>query len=215
MVFPLLTRSTLMCMNGKYMQNTFPSLLRTSLTGGRVEIPVNASANEWRENFHQVAANGLSAVVADALGTVQDQELKDLQIDLTLRAEEIEGQNRRQVEALRSFGAFCAEYETKVLVLKGVSLMQYYPVPLHRPVSADIDVMLLPGCGKVEEALRSKGVAFERTDDMIRRLIEEEGLREFSFEGASVPNVFTLPPKANALYLLRHMASHFSTRIIG
>jgi len=53
--------------------------------------------------------------------------------------------------------------------------------------------------------------AFERTEAVIKDLVAREGLGELVVNGEVIPNVCVLPPRANALYLLRHCASHFSS----
>jgi hypothetical protein len=127
-----------------------------------------------------------------------------------------------------------------MMLLKGVGLSQYYPVPAHRP-TGDIDVYLF---GKQKEADRLitgqlgikvkttvehhtvfsfEGTTVENHYDFINTKIRKSGR---SFEAllkgmVGKPlkriqdNVFIPSPQFNMLFLMKHMSGHFASEGIS
>ena len=163
-------------------------------------------------------------------------EIKFEWLGLTLQAEQDYEAYRRTLQHL---AAFYQEEGIPMLLLKGYGLSLDYPVPQHRP-TGDIDIYLYGEWERADRALAEKrgvridsshhhhtvftfeGRTVENHYDILniysrassRRLeavLKEkanEGWREISVEGS----VLRLPgADFNALFLLRHAASHFAS----
>lgn len=168
-----------------------------------------------------------------------DASLGEMKFDwlgFTLQAEQDYESYRR---TLRDLAAFYNEEGIPMLLLKGYGLSLNYPLPQHRP-TGDIDIYLFGEWEKADRALAQKrgikidnshhhhtvfnfeGRSVENHYDILniyanrssRRLDRQlkglalHGWTEHEMEGAH----FRLPSaNFNALFLLRHAASHFAS----
>lgn len=193
------------------------------------------------QGLDAIAFDGVQALYErrPELTEALDQALGETKFDwlgLTLQAEQDYERYRR---TLRDLVAFYGAEGIPVLLLKGYGLSLDYPVPRHRP-TGDIDIYLFGQWRRADEALSAKrGIridtshhhhtvftfedrtvenhfdflnvysrASNRRLEAVLKGKAEAGWREIGIDG----RVLRLPgADFNALFLLRHAASHFAS----
>ena len=190
----------------------------------------------WKKFISLAISEGVEAVVCDGLHDLEiDSEAKKRLIASRIQAE---SRYTQCTSALSAFAKFCKAHAVKMLVLKGYGLSLNYPMPAHRPCG-DIDVYLF-GCGEfINQMVENElGLSVNRgnphhssfsfggfnienhntfldVDDYENHIADENLFQELLAEGCceiTVGGVPCLVPsvKLNSVYVLRHMAHHFS-----
>ncbi len=200
------------------------------------------SAEEWRAIYKLAARQGVLALAYDGLKTLPSElrPPREVWFAWALNVEKIEERYQRQADAARALFAWCEARELHPVLLKGMALSRWYPVPEHRPCG-DIDIYLGAQGAAFDEAMRRQGVEVDTSGNekhsvlmfrstmvenhhtfldtslyRIDRLLEEylraqEPLSEVqTFDGMCFR---VLPPTADALFLLRHTARHLERGI--
>lgn len=159
-------------------------------------------------------------------------ELEDLKYEWFGEVFSCEEDYSKQKEILHQLIQVLSEHNIKVLLLKGLGLSKYYPVPAHRPMG-DFDIYSYGHHFEVDKIFSDKGFSIDR---------EHEKHSVFNFEGVTVENhylyldsfqtkcekrvqayleslnddilnedgYYTPSPLKNYFFLLCHMARHFS-----
>lgn len=171
------------------------------------------------------------------------QPPREVRMAWAVNTEQLAAHNRRYKEVAASLANMYASHGIPVMLMKGPGLAQLYPIPEHRE-SGDLDVWLFGHWDEGDRIIKAQGIKVERHSQKhsnfyyqgipvenhrnflnvemfaIDRRLEEalhatlpadgQGLR--TMDGAG-PIVLP-PPMFNALFLARHMTTHFVCSIV-
>lgn len=151
--------------------DTLLSLIRTALgVEGNVELP---SVVDWSDVMELSIQQGVSAIAVDGLqecySRVQNSGLRiecldklnapeneDLKLKWYSEPFIFDAKYKKRENAIKRLSDIWSPLGIKMLVLKGASCAQYYPIPSHR-YSCDLDVYIGPDWEKGCAELESKG----------------------------------------------------------
>lgn len=192
---------------------------------------------QWTQVYEQAAKQGVLAIAWERVRRLPPdlQPARSLRFQWAYGAEQVVSRSKKQMQEATRFAALCADAGCRMILLKGIGLSRYYPVPLLRECG-DID-MLLPGgadvgnriaeaCGMTATGLdykhnhiRSNGIVFENHRFLtsfkgkrdIRRLerIFQDAIKDGCFVPFGNDGFYTLAPTINALYITYHSLFHF------
>jgi len=137
-----------------HSQQLLFALLKLALWNKAPDKALFEKADEtiWGEVYRLSADQGIKAVIFDGI-MLLNRELqppRSLKLKWAINVEAIERRYEQSLMAINGMADIFTKNGISMLVLKGVSLAQYYPVPSHREF-ADIDIYLF---GKQEEGDR-------------------------------------------------------------
>lgn len=220
-------------------------LIRLALgTETTVEVPVNV---DWPKVIDYAERHGLSAIAWDGLQRIYESNPR-LELDLdrpSLKQQKydwfglvlsVEQAYEKHIRAIKGLADFYSLYGIKMMLLKGVGLSQYYPIPSHRP-SGDVDIYLYgryaEGDLLVSQELGIqvndssehhtkfvfRGLSVENHYDFINTKVRRSGssfdllLKSIVEESSYLwkGGIYLPGPELNALFLMKHMAGHFSS----
>ena len=123
------------------------ALLRKALHPEREEPKLRSLQLDWPALYRLAANQGVLALAWDgveravAAGDLVQEQLPDrmLKIKWALAVEAIEKRHKRQLACVQRMDEVLHEARESVMLFKGVSLAQFYPVPHHRECG-DIDI---------------------------------------------------------------------------
>lgn len=217
-------------------------LFFTKLAFGH-EKPRDVENADWDELLNLSLRQGLTGIVVDGMNRCYEMG-KSVGMDFSTKmkwigtAGRMEQTYRFHHETVQQLSAFYAEHGIKMMVIKGLGLSLNYPVPNHRP-TGDVDIYLF-GEQKNGDRLMAdklgvnidnshhnhsvfsyKGIMIENHYNFVnvyahrsQRQVDEWLKKEA--ENAYEEHGFWLPsPQFNALYVLRHAASHFAAQGIA
>ncbi len=210
------------CGLGKEVQMSFPIMI------------------DWQELFEQAKKQGVCAIVLDGINLCY-RKGKDIGIDFKTKMEwigavyQMEQRYHQHEEHMKALGAFYREHGIRMMVLKGHSLSLNYPIPTHRP-TGDIDIYLFGEQKKADQLIREElgikidnshhhhtvfefqGEMVENHYDFVNVHVRPSNKRieaklETLAQMDDIDNLDYIFPSAefNAIYLLRHCASHFAS----
>lgn len=152
---------------------------------------------DWREVIDLSFDQGVAAIAVDSLQlslelVPEPAEGSAESLELALDSEELENLKyewfgevfsceedySKQKEILHQLIQVLSEHNIKVLLLKGLGLSKYYPVPAHRPMG-DFDIYSYGHHLEVDVVFSDKGCSINR---------EHEKHSVFNFEGVTVEN---------------------------
>lgn len=190
---------------------------------------------DWNEIYRLAVRHGVCANVWDGLILLPEIWLppRTLRLQWALNTENIVKRYMHQKEILNRITSLFRKQALIPIIIKGISLSTYYPIPHHREFG-DIDfylgenfdlgntLLLANGACKVPGEHNSdkhsvfilNKVMLENhrmlnNNDKIGRLAEYQA-RVWNYETQITPEGFTsLSPRMNALFLPIHAASHF------
>lgn len=205
---------------------------------------------DWREVIDLSFDQGVAAIAVD--GLQKSIELSAESLELSLDAPELEdlkyewfgscflaeNDYSKHIGVFRKLTElFNAEGVGKILLIKGLTLAPYYPIPSHRPCG-DIDIHLFDDFELGNKIIESRGITIDRHNKKHSTFYFNEILVENhkSFLDLNATraerksdkiissmveectwsdelNCYTFSPVANYLFLLRHMTKHFSQSI--
>lgn len=189
-----------------------------------------------------VAWDGLQRLIDAGVIAEDMRPSRSEMLQWVYNVQTIEDKYHRQKEVIGRLAKLYSSAGIDMMVLKGYGLSLCYPVPEHRPCG-DIDIWLY-GCQKqADDLLRNRGIkvdedvhhhtVFHLAGIMIEnhfdflnvhahvsnRGLEKILQEQVKVEHESVPvgegRVKLPPANFNALFLLRHSASHFAAEKIG
>ena len=151
--------------------------------------------------------------------------------------QQIEQRYRQYEKNIKKLGAFYREYGIRMMVLKGYGLAQNYSIPSHRPCG-DVDIYLFGDQEKADKLLQEKlGITIDNSHHhhTVFRFKDETVENHYDFLNVYVrpsnkriekklkelanldvndnpdDNIIFPSVEFNAIYLLRHCASHFAS----
>ena len=196
-----------------------------------------------RQGVLAIAWDGLQWLVDEGVIAPERQPDKPLMLQWLYNVQIIEERCRKQSPAIASLAGFYESHGVRMMILKGYGLSLCYPTPEHRPCG-DIDIWLYGEQQRGDDLLRrEKGVVIDEDkhhhtvftvegvmvenhydflnvhahssnrglEERLRRLAD--GRSERVAVGES--GIFLPPADFNALFLLRHAASHYAAENIG
>lgn len=198
------------------------------------EGPIDAAT--WQALCRLSARQGTTAVVLNGIGRLPEalRPEREVRIRWAVQAEAIARRYRKQQQVAGLAAQLLTEHGIRMLVLKGIGLSGYYPVPEHRECG-DVDLYLFGAQAEGDRilcragaklldrvpkhtGLKWQGVHLENHRNFLNvsRNREERELdallRELlEREGTVATLGGFLTPSAtfNAVYLIRHAALHF------
>lgn len=229
------------------MERLLFDLLRCSLNGEELDSRPFADMEEWQWEwlFALSCPHNISAIVYDAVARLPEESRPPRAVFLkwAVMTDQIETLYRHKKAVAGELARFYAEAGIDMMVLKGLGVSVYYPVPEHRSFS-DVDIYLY-GDVKKADLLISEKLGIEVSDDVHHHttfeykgvLIEnhydfinvhdhksnrsmERLLKEFATQHGGrlgIDGVSVLLPAAdfNALFLMRHMSAHYAAERIS
>lgn len=213
------------------------AILRKALFGQLLpkDLFANYSVEQWTELYRLAARQGVLAIVYDVISQ-QPKELqppRNLNIQWALSVDNIHNYFSAQYKAADDLAELFKSNGIQMLVMKGLSLARYYPKPYDRECG-DIDIYSFDNFAKSNEIIKNEGIEidFHHEKHAVFRcdgvLIEHHEtflnvhtkvgkiLNDYLLEVCTSDNCMSmgsmLYPNAdfNAVFLLRHMTSHFS-----
>lgn len=196
---------------------------------------------EWSEIYAAALAQGVLAIAFDGAMMLPEEVQPDLdnKIQWGYNVEHIENVYRHQIDTASKLTRLFADNGIRTMIMKGISVARYYPVPSHRQFG-DIDVYLMGDYAKGNEIIAAKGIPIkyeyfvhsefrfngvnvENHELFVNADVNKTGAyvqRELSrlasdvrphpvVEGAFVPS-----PEFDALFLTRHATWHYARECI-
>jgi hypothetical protein len=168
-------------------------LLKSLLSGSApaAELFKNMTEQEWRSLYRLAAHHGVMALAWDAVLQLPEefQPPRSTRLMWGLAVQRYEERYARYVRTIAHLSEYYASHGIHFVVLKGVGLSTYYPVPAHRE-GGDIDIYTY----SADTAVMSDAEANRLAD----QLMLEQGIEVdkhtsdkhsvFLFEGISVEN---------------------------
>ena len=104
-----------------------------------------ASSDEWAQVYWLARKHGVVTMINDVIDRLpaDQQPQGDIALSWSLSAERTRYHYEHQSQVLDTLRRQAAEQGLQILVLKGLSLSRYYPVPSSR-ACGDIDIAFLP-----------------------------------------------------------------------
>lgn len=209
---------------------------------GNTDHIIIPSTVNWGKILSLSLKQGVNAIVLDGLNSSFDAgnavsmpfgEKMEM-IGATQQVENVYAQHQK---TLNNLSHFYSKYGIRTMVLKGLGLSNNYPIPNHRPCG-DIDIYLFGDTDKADSLLNKEfgievdnshhnhtvfsfqGITVEnhynfaniyahRSSAKVDRWLKEM-VKDCQQEG----NIWLPSPNFNALYVLRHAASHFAAEEI-
>ena len=199
------------------------------------------SEAEWKEVYRLAVEQGIMAFVFDSVMCLPEdlKPPRSLKLSWAISAEVVEKRYTKQLSAAHDLAFFFRENNINMLLFKGLSFAQYYPIPSHREFG-DFDIYLF---GKYKEgsellirqglkknhrdpkhtALTYKGLLVENHKNFLslhryshlKKL--ENRLLELSDKSlkSSFPDDISFPiPDFNALFMMCHAIIHFPSSLV-
>lgn len=123
------------------LQNVFFQLLRLGLWGtGKLVVSRALSHEEWATIYQYARNHSVEGVLYDSFSLLTEDELppRMLRMKWTVRVDEIERHNNEMRRVVAAQFANFVHRDIKPVLLKGLGVANYYPIPSHR-ISGDID----------------------------------------------------------------------------
>lgn len=223
------------------------TLLRASLLKAPLDVTPFTDANreDWEEIFVISCPHHLTALLYDSIAALPEElrPPRDIVLKFAVVTDRIESAYSQKESITGELAGFLSGHGIDVMLLKGIGISRYYPVPQHRG-SSDIDIYMYGQERRADSLLAGKwGVSvsddvhhhttfviggvlvenhydFVNTHDHRSARETERVLKELAAVPGSVLRVgghdVKLPPaNFNALFLMRHMAAHYAAERIS
>lgn len=221
------------------MKELLFSLVRLALDDESVVVCPKLSEKQWNQLFSLACRHNVAGLVAESVKGLAD-EVRPSE-DVCLKFVAMQGMTisdfQHKLQVAQQLQRFYAEHHLKVAFLKGFQLCRYYPQQELRSFS-DLDIYLTHEDGsKAIEPAWAVGDRFveKELDSSVNRALHHH--TTFEYCGVHVENHFdfiaqygsrkakayerelkSMPvnsPDFNALFLMRHMASHFAAEHVS
>jgi hypothetical protein len=222
------------------------ALLRSTLSSGGTDDAVWSRERErWECIFASSCPHHLTALLYDAVREVvpAGRVPRETLLKFGVVTDRIETDYARKRRVVAELARFYKAHGMTMMLLKGIGLGAYYPVPSHRS-SSDVDIFLYGATRRADRLMarelgiavsddvhhhttfKYKGVLVENHYDFVNthdhrsaRRLEEVLKRLAAVPGrsAEVEGETVLLPSAdfNALFLMRHMAAHYAAERVS
>lgn len=219
------------------------ALLRLALWGRDEDTGIfeGITEAEWSDIYAVALMQGVLAIAFDGAMMLPEQMQPDLdtKIQWGYNVGHIEKIYARQIDTASGITRLFAGNGIRTMIMKGISVARYYPVPAHRQFG-DIDVYLMGDYAKGNEIIAAKGIPIkyeyfvhsefrlngvniENHELFVNANVNKTGAyvqRELdrlvadvrlhpTVEGAYVPS-----PEFDALFLTRHATWHYARECI-
>lgn len=196
---------------------------------------------EWSDVYAVALAQGVLAIAFDGAMMLPERMQPDLdnKIQWGYNVGHIEKIYTRQIDTASKLTKLFADNGIRTMIMKGISVARYYPVPSHRQFG-DIDVYLMGDYAKGNEIIASKGIPIkyeyfvhsefrlggvniENHELFVNAHVNKTGAyvqRELSRLIANVrrhptvENAYAPSPEFDALFLTRHATWHYARECI-
>lgn len=220
-------------------------LLRSGLQREQGAMITAVDTNTWKQVLKLAGRQGVLAIAYDAVQKLPTEIMppKEIVLRWAVNVDRIERDYEHKYNTLGELSAFYAAHEIPMMVLKGSGLASLYPMPTHRPCG-DIDIWLYGKQPQADDLVHRelgiavcddvhhhtiftfKGVMIENHFDFLNCWSHRSNgslecdLRHYADECGDVLTIgrqsIHLPsPNLNALFLMRHMTTHFAAVEIG
>lgn len=140
----------------------FFALLRMSIFGNRSEdlsVFTNAKTADWDEIFALSTRQGVIQLAYGGLQYLPAEIHPPRKLKLRWCANVIKGNERydRYQNTVHKLSLLFSQHHIPLLIMKGVSIAQYYPIPHYRE-GGDIDVYLFNNAEKADTLISSLGI---------------------------------------------------------
>lgn len=155
------------------------TLVRKALAAGCIDI--DFTKIDWQEVYALAKRQGVLAIAWDEVMKlpIEQQPPRNLKLQWALSAEQIEKRYRKQSALAGELAQIYKEYGIKTIVLKGLAISGYYPVPEHRECG-DLDCFLV----KSDSAQQGNALAVDANGRLVS--CYDEGNRVVKDAGADV-----------------------------
>ena len=130
-------------LNLEHPEQMLLALLRAALHQKEVEIVYfqQVTEQDWVKCYRLAVYQGVSALAWGGIERLPAKYSPPLNVKLSwaLREKELQEEYRKQCIAVSALNQLLSQYGIATIVLKGVGLSRYYPVPAHRE-GGDIDI---------------------------------------------------------------------------
>ena len=130
-------------LNLEHPEQMLLALLRAALHQKEVEIVYfqQVTEQDWVKCYRLAVYQGVSALAWGGIERLPAKCSPPLNVKLSwaLREKELQEEYRKQCIAVSALNQLLSQYGIATIVLKGVGLSRYYPVPAHRE-GGDIDI---------------------------------------------------------------------------
>ena len=130
-------------LNLEHPEQMLLALLRAALHQKEVEIVYfqQVTEQDWVKCYRLAVYQGVSALAWGGIERLPTKCSPPLNVKLSwaLREKELQEEYRKQCIAVSALNQLLSQYGIATIVLKGVGLSRYYPVPAHRE-GGDIDI---------------------------------------------------------------------------
>lgn len=122
------------------------SAIRSAIFGSEVDVVAYQalSAEEWQQLFQMAARQGVAAIVYDVVAQLpkESQPPRRIKLQWALRVENIEKRYNLQKKTSAFLAKLWANKGLQTIVMKGLAIGTYYPIPAHRECG-DLDCFLV------------------------------------------------------------------------
>jgi hypothetical protein len=124
---------------------------------------VDISTEQWTDLYRLAARQGVLAIVYDVVAQLpkDQQPPRNLNIQWALSTEAIEKRYQQQLTVSAELARLFAEQNIQTVVLKGLAIGTYYPVPEHRECG-DLDCFLGDNYERGNQICEAAGAQVER-----------------------------------------------------
>lgn len=223
------------------------SALRTSLMGQALEKAdfKDIPREQWEELYVQLCRHNIATLVFDVICQLPKELMppKDIYIKMAVVSDRYIQQYEEKKVVAGNLLKLYNEIGFKTMILKGIGISDYYPIPNRRTFS-DLDIYQFGDFEAADKYIADKlnvtihdNKHHHTTYDYKRILVEnhydfipvhahksslkfEEILKEESskdFKTIKISGNITYLPSANfnALFLMRHMSSHYAAEVVS
>jgi len=203
------------------------------------EVPKDVN---WKVVYNIAKMQGVVGLMLDGLDRYYSRG-KDIGLDFQTKMDWIGDVQQLEViytqheKAIESLAKFYKDYGIKMMLLKGIGLSYDYPVPKHRPCG-DIDIYLFGNQEKGDQLVHEmfgieidkdhhkhtvfpyEGVTIENHYDFANYYKHrsskklDDWLKQETERSLRKGNLWLPSPSFNAIFLVRHAASHFAAEQI-
>jgi len=194
---------------------------------------------DWHKVVKLSYSQGVPAIAVDGYNKLTDiatgldnPENKKLKFDWFSTLLKAESDYERHQNTLSQLKETLSEQSIRILLLKGLGLSRYYPIPNHRP-TGDFDIFTYSRHLEVDKLFSDRGIEIDRKNEKhsvfdfqgitvenhymyldsyltrcekkVQRYLESLGEDVLQPEGYNTPS-----PLKNYFFLLCHLARHFS-----
>jgi hypothetical protein len=108
-----------------------------------VDLFIGMNGDEWKALYRLAAQEGVLATVFDSMMQLPENlhPPHELKVSWTMSVDYIEQQYERKLSVAQELATRFGEHNIRMLIVKGLSIAQYYPVPSRREFG-DLDIYL-------------------------------------------------------------------------